>query len=397
MKPKNRFHIVLLGKLEDHSIRRVCQGAAEYIATRSDLDFEPWTVYPGDNLTTSIDNLNRADGLLITERDLRALGDARRRLRVPHVFVLANDRHAGTPAVGLDERAIGRMAAEHLIHRGYGSLAFFGCASLSWSALRGEGFRQTAEALGARVVEYTFPPATLPVYLSGRFAQRRYGLYQALRALQKPCGIFAAHDVLACYTIAAARAIGIPVPEQLGVVGVDDDPIANAAAGLAISTVHTPLRQIGWHAAEILDHLRRGNAVVMETVLPPVRIVVRVSTNAFMVRDSLVAQAQGYIEERRDKNLRVGKMARDLHTTVVTLHKHFVEHLKVTPAVYIRQRRMEYAAELLRAGDLSVKQICYACGFNDYSYFCHTFKHVTGVTPGSLLCQRTRRVPRFTF
>ena len=397
MKQKKLFHIVLLGKLEDHSIRRVCQGAAEYIATRSDLGFEPWTVYPGDNLNTSIDNLNRADGLLITERDLRALGDTRQRLRVPHVFFLANDRHSKTPTVGLNEREIGRMAAEHLIHRGYGNLAFFGCASLSWSVLRGEGFRKTAEALGAKVTEYTFPPATLPVYLSGRFSQRRYGLYQALRALKTPCGIFAAHDVLACYTIAAARALGFPVPEQLGVVGVDDDPIANAAAGLAISTIHTPFRQIGWHAAKILDHLRCGKTVPMETTLSPVRVVVRVSTNAFMVRDSLVTQAQRYIEDRRNRNLRVGKMARDLHTTAVTLHNHFVEHLKVTPALYIRQRRMEYAAELLRAGDLSVKQISYACGFNDYSYFCHTFKHVTGVTPGSLLCQRTRRVPRFTF
>jgi AraC-like DNA-binding protein len=45
---------------------------------------------------------------------------------------------------------------------------------------------------------------------------------------------------------------------------------------------------------------------------------------------------------------------------------------------------MEYAKELLRAGELSVKQVCYACGFDDYSYFCHTFRRATGVTPGSL-------------
>ncbi len=384
MKLRKRFHMVLVGKLEEHSIREVCQGAAGYVATRPDLDFEPWTVYPGGKFAASLEKLNHADGLLVCEKDLSSFRGLREHVRVPHVLFLANDRRGSTPVVRLDEAAIGKIAAEHLIHRGYRQLAFFGCGTLPWSIQRGAGFLEATATAGLTVAPFAFPPATLPAYLYGRLAQRRHGLYQALRTLPRPCGVFAANDVLACYTIAAARALGLRVPEQVAVVGVDDDPIANAAAGLAISTVQTPFRQMGRYAAEILDRLRRGQTVARDTTLPPVRVVVRISTNAFMAQDHLLARAQAYIEERRNKSLHVREMVRDLCTTTVTVHKHFFEYLKITPGAYIRQRRMEYAKELLRAGELSVKQVCYACGFDDYSYFCHTFRRATGVTPGSL-------------
>lgn len=393
MKTRQRIHMVLLGDLEEHSVREVCQGAAEYVASRPGLDFDPWATYPGRSSLPSLADLNRADCLLLSEATLRLIGVAESGLKMPHVFYLANDRHRRTPAVALDERAIGQMAAEHLISRGYQSLAFFGCATMPWSKLRGEGFREAAATRGFNVRQHESPPYALPVYRSARWKSREHELSHALRSLPMPCGIFAANDVIACYVIQAARALGFRVPEQLGVLGVDDDPIPNAASGLAISTVHVPFREAGRRAAALLDDRTRGKTPPRPAALPPVRVVVRTSTNAFMVGDSLVRRAQTYMAEHHAERLTVGQIVQALRTTPVTLGKRFRQHLKLTPSQYILQRRLEYAKELLRAGDLSVAQIAEACHFHDCSYFCQVFKRAIGTSPGALRPPGQLRAP----
>jgi len=380
---KTRKHMVLLGDLEEHSVREVCQGAAEYVATRPGLDFDPWATYPGRTALPSWAELRRADCLLLSETALYLIGGTPGRLKMPHVFYLANDRHPRAPAVELDERAIGQMAAEHLIGRGHRHLALFGCTTMPWSRLRGEGFRKAAATHGLRVRQHESPPYALPVYRSTRLKSCERELHHALRLLPTPCGIFATNDVIACYIIQAARSLDIRVPEQLGVIGVDDDPIPNAAAGLAISTIQVPFREIGRRAAELLDQRIHNRHPARLVVLPPVRVVTRTSTNAFTVSDALVRHAQTYIEKQRAERLTVAQVVSALHTTPVTLGKRFGQHLKCTPARYILQRRLEYAKELLRMGELTVAQVSEACHFHDCSYFCQIFKRATGSSPGA--------------
>ncbi|MCC6579801.1 MAG: substrate-binding domain-containing protein [Phycisphaeraceae bacterium] len=376
--------MVLLGDLEEHSVREVCQGAAEYAAARPDVDFDPWSIYLGRTQLPTPADLNRIDGLLLAEATLRLLGGSPSRLKVPHVFYLANEPHPASPSVELDEQAIGHMAAAHLLHRGYRHLAFFGCGSKPWSRQRGEGFRQTAQVAQVAVRQFECSPEMLPAYRSHSLHRREPGLRNDLNALPFPCGVFAANDVIACYIIQAARESGLRVPEQLGVIGVDDDPIPNAAAGLAISTIHVPFREAGRQAAAMLDQWMRTRAKPRRILLPPIRVVVRTSTNLFTVADALVGHAQAYIEDHRDERLSVAQVVRALRTTPVTLGKHFHHHLKMTPAQYIRLRRLEYARELLRAGDMNVAEVSEACHFHDCSYFCQVFRQTMGVSPGQL-------------
>lgn len=186
-----------------------------------------------------------------------------------------------------------------------------------------------------------------------------------------------------------ARDLGLRIPEQFGVIGVDGDPIANAAAGMAISTVQLPFREAGWHAAALLDDwMRHGKRPPNPPPLPPVGVIVRTSTNAFMVADPLLRRAQELIEARRAEGLAVAEVVAALRTTPVTLGQRFRQHLKRTPSEYILQRRLEYAKELLRAGELSVAQVSEACHFHDCSYFCQIFKRATGTSPGHLQPKR---------
>lgn len=384
---RRRLRWVLLGDLEEHSVREVCQGAAEYAASRPGIDLDPWSTYPGTTLRPTPARLGQADGVLLNEIDLTYLGGPGARLGKPHVFYLANVPHRRAPSVSLDETAIGRTAAAHLIDRGYRHLAFFGSRIAPWAVLRSDGFRAAARERGLEVEHRDVLPAAGQVYRVAA-GHGRHAVQRALTSLPKPCGIFAAHDVAACYVIQAARALGFRVPGDFGVIGVDADPIANAAAGLAISTIEVPFREAGWRAAALLDGLVRGERPPAPPPLPPVRLIVRTSTNAFTVADPLVRAAQELIEQHRGGRATVGSVVAALGTTAVTLSRRFREQLKLTPGEYILQRRLEHARELLRAGGMTVAQVSAACGFHDCSYFCQVFKRATGTSPGRLLPNR---------
>lgn len=384
MKCLPRKHLVMLGDLKVHAVREICQGAAEYAHACPVLNFDPWPIPVERRRPDRPMNLAQADLLLLSGDVVELFARSRDTFHGEHVYILTNGQAPDAPCVEFDELAIGRMAAEHLLERQYPNLAFVGSCDHVWSRLRCQGFCEFARARGQSVQIHELPPAQLPIYWSCRVAQRKAGLRHVLAALPKPCGVFVANDVMACFLIETARAGGISVPEQIGVIGVDDDPIPNAAAGLAISTVHTPLREAGWQAARLLDEIRRGRPVPQRTILAPVRVVVRASTNVFMIEDPLVRKAQTYIEAHRQGRLRVSQVGHAVPTTTVTLNKHFMQRLGLSPFEYIQRRRLDYARELLRAGGHTVDEVSDLCGFRNCSYFCRIFKHVIGTTPGVL-------------
>lgn len=376
--------MVFLENLENHSVREACFGAAAYAAERADLDFEPWPLSGEGAGLPRISDFREADCLIMTERSCSAVFGPRARVTLPHAFILADVGHGSNPAVSLDQHAIGAMAAEHLILRGYRNLAFVGSSEFLWSRGRGEGFARAARLHGIQTIHHAPLKKTLPVYWQSNFSRRDSALLHILRELPKPCGIFAANDVIACFLIETARVHGIRVPQQIGVIGTDDDPVPNATAGMDISSVQAPFREVGWHTAALLDRRCRGQKIKPKLVLPPIRVMPRTSTNAFMVSDALVRKAQAYIEEHRSGPIRVATVVRAIGTTPITLIRHFQRHLKVAPVDYIRTRRIEYARELLREGKLNVEEVAAACGFHSSSYFCKTFRRVTNRRPGDL-------------
>src|SRR6476661_2994896 len=110
---------------------------------------------------------------------------------------------------------------------------------MRWSHLRQKGFADRAGDASVAPENFSFPLRVLPVYWSWKSQNLRQRLHdEVLRALPRPCGVFAGNDVIACFLIEAARFHGMRIPRDVGVIGVDDDPIPNAAAGLAISSIN---------------------------------------------------------------------------------------------------------------------------------------------------------------
>jgi len=376
-------HIVFLEDLRRHSDREVCLGAAEYASERPAWAFDPWPITLADGNAPAPADLRMVDGVLTTERAMLDMPTLRRR-KLPIVYCLADEPHGNADAVSVDETAVGAMAAEHLWDRGYRQFAFIGSTATGWSQQRARGFLGWLDRVDSRPQVFVFSPDELPVYWSGNLAQRHARLLALLTALPRPCGVFAANDVIACFALQAARQIGRRVPEDLGVIGVDNDPFPNAAAGLAISSIELPFRELGREAARLLHERWRGAGPGRIVRLPPIRVVVRTSTDAFMTRNVLVRKAQAYIEAHRERRVTVAEVTRTVGTNRVTLGKHFQRELDTTLLDYIRRRRLTYAVERLRQGDTTVEEVAFACGFSSASYFSRILKAITGQRPGWL-------------
>jgi len=374
--------IIFLGEPGAYADREVCLGAAEYAAEHPTWVFDPWSVQIAPASVPTSADPQLVGGILGTERAVQRLW--RGRLKAPVVYFLPEEAHPEGYAVGIDEVAVGEMAAEHLWGRGYRQFAFIGSSETAWSRGRGTGFESWLAAKGTRPGSYLFSMATLPVYWSEHLARHNQRLQHLVSKLPKPCGVLAANDFIACFVLHAARHQRCRVPEDLGVVGVDNDPLPNAAAGLAISSVELPFREVGRQAARLLGERWRGRTAACSIRLPPIRVVVRASTDAFMTEHPVVRKAQFYIESRRTDWMSVKDVARAVGTTQVTLGRHFQRELNTTPSDYMRCRRIAHAAERLRQGEAKVYEVAAACGYGSTSYFGRVFKQLTGQRPGSL-------------
>jgi len=381
--PRVQRHIIFLEELRRHSDREVCLGAAEYASERPAWAFDPWPITLADGHAPALADLRMVHGILTTERSMREMPALRRR-RIPLVYCLADKPHADADAVSVDEPAVGAMAAEHLWDRGYRHFAFIGSTATGWSQQRARGFSEWLDRTGSTPKICLFSQADLPVFWSWNLAQRHARLLALLAALPRPCGVFAANDVIACFVLQAARQIGRRVPEDFGVIGVDNDPVPNAAAGLAISSIELPFREIGRAAARLLHERWQGAAPGRVVRLPPIRVIVRTSTDAFMAQNALVRKAQAYVEAHRQRRVTVAEVTRAVGTNRVTLGKHFQRELDATLLDYIRRRRLAYAVECLRQGHATVDEVAFTCGFSSASYFSRMLKTVTGRRPGAV-------------
>jgi LacI family transcriptional regulator len=381
--------IIFLGELDRHSVREVCLGAAECAAEHPTWVFDPWPLpSPQASVPTPVDT-HMVGGILSTERSIKRLRRLFGGLRWPVVCVLGSGGHTEFDSVEIDELAVGELAAEHLWDRGYRQFAFIGSSESSWSKSREQGFERWLRAKGTVPGRHLFSAATLPIYWPGNVARRNQRLQERVSALPKPCGILTANDVIAWFVLHAARHEHCRVPEDLGVVGVDNNPLPNLA-GLAISSVELPFREVGRRAALLLGERLQGRASTCLIRLPPIRVVARASTDAFMTRDPLVRKAQDYVESRRHKRVTVQEVTRAVASNRMTLGSRFQRELGTTILSYVRRRRVAYAEERLRQGDASVAQVAEECGYSSTSYFSRIFKGITGSHAGSIRRLRPR-------
>jgi len=370
-----RFEVLIQLNTTRHFGRSVLAGVARHFR-----DGGRWAVY-GEPSPAALPLAGvsrwRGDGALLDLTDERE-AEAAEQLQCPVVCVAGRVDDPPFPVVSVDQRAVGRAGAEHLIRKGYRQLGFYGGEDRRQHRLRMEGFCEAVEAAGAVCDEhavYRPPPG-----LDGAATHRDVRGW--LESLPRPVAVMCGNDELAVAILAACRDAGLSVPDDVAVLGVGDDPLICEFATPSLSSVGISAELIGYEAAVLLRSLiDGGDPPGRPTLLPTSGVSERESTASSAVTDPHVAAALRFIRENVQRQLNVADVVEALAVPRRTLERKFRDALDRSPLDEIQLQRLERAKQLLAGTDLEMTSVAHGAGYPDVKRFNPTFKAKVGVTP----------------
>ncbi|WP_165250522.1 AraC family transcriptional regulator [Paludisphaera soli] len=280
--------------------------------------------------------------------------------------------------VASDSRAAARMAAEHLLDRGFRNLAYVGVTGRVWSRRRREAFCARVREAGLEPLVYS-PPAPRGGRSSGG---EQTALARWLRALPRPAGIMACNDDRGREVLEACRDAGLHVPEELAVIGVDDDELLCELADPPLSSVALNAEPGGYRVAALLDAMMRGRVRRPRRLLvEPLHVVTRRSSDIEAQGDPEVAAALHFIHDRAAEPIGVADVVDDLMISRRALEIRFRKSVGRTIHAEIQRVRLERVLRLLHETDLPIPQVAEASGFTSASYLSQVFREALGTTP----------------
>ena len=360
-------------------------GIAAYIRAHG-----PWQVLHlersiPDELPAEIDRW-RGDGVL-ARIETPQLARKVRAMKLPTVDLRGTVQWPGLAALDTDHAECARLAAEHFHERGYHHLAFCGFPTLDFSDRRCEHFLACAQATGRKPLVYR--PSKRTGKQEGTTGSERYGethiteLVPWLKKLPKPVGVFACNDVRGRQVLQAAGLAGLRVPDEVAVLGVDNDTVMCDLSNPPLSSIEPDTRRLGYLSAEILDRLIDGEDPPESPVLvPPTGIVHRRSTDAIAIDDERIVRAIGYIREHACSGISVEDVAKAGCVSRATLERRFAHYLGRTPRREIERVRLERVCRLLVETDYTLEHIAELTAFGTASHMASMFRSRFDQTPG---------------
>ena len=301
-------------------------------------------------------------------------------LGIPVVNTSGMAPGSGLPTVCLDDEAIGRLAANHLIERGFRDLHYFSPEShADVGRLRYLGFEKTARSAGVAVQSHWID-ASVPQ----RNLVKADPYLKRVRGIQGEAGIFCVSDRVAYGLLEACRQLGIPVPNQLSVVGSNNDEVLCQLAHSPLTSVDESTTALGYRAAGMLHQLMGGSRLEERYVkVAPAGIRVRASSDRLPRDSGDLAIALRFIRDHAHEAINVPDVLRLTSVSRRSLEMLFLKEIGHGIYDEIRRVHIGRAEELLRDTDLPVIEIARRSGFRSLNRFEITFKNITGSTPAA--------------
>ena len=360
--------------------RGLLAGVAEYVQMHG-----PWSVYlpeTGRADGSAATRLRgwRGDGVLVRAED-HATARAANLSESAIVDLSAAGLLQGRPAVHSDLAAEADAGFDHLWDRGYRHMGFCGVSQYAWVRRQQKAFCRRAGEAGADVSVFL---RTLRLTRAKGWAADRAALAAWLRTLPRPVGIFACYDLLGQLVLDACRLAGLRIPDDVAVIGVDDDAVRCSLSDPPLSSVAPDTRLIGYRAAELLAAIMAGRRVEAGMrLVPPLGVSARRSTEALAVPDMDVAAALRFIRDHCCESIGVSDVVSEVALSRRVLESRFVRHVGRTPHAEIQRCRMEIAKQLLADTDLPVKSIATRVGAGTPEYLSVLFQKTLATTPSA--------------
>jgi LacI family transcriptional regulator len=320
-----------------------------------------------------------ADGIIGHFIDQNFLQNIQK-LGIPAVNVSAWFETTTPVRVHTNEEGIGKMAAEYFLKRGLRSFAYWGNTFGAYSQHRCDGFRNTLKAAGFECEVFDSTVDLRTSREEWMAAEEQMG--QRLAQMQKPVGVLCVNDMLAREVLWVVERLGLRCPDDLAVLGVENDELACSSCIPPLSSVELPAARIGQDAAATLDKMMNGQSPPAATVLiPPLGVVTRQSTDVVAVTNPEVRDAIRYIREHAHEPIDVRDVLNAVPVSRRALEIQFKQVLQRTPMQQIQFERVELAKKLLLETDFSIGQLAQRSGFSSPSLLWVIFRRFTGVGP----------------
>ncbi|MBM3847427.1 MAG: DNA-binding transcriptional regulator [Verrucomicrobia bacterium] len=389
--PTERPEVALLIESSRGYGRGLLRGIAKYLH-----DHRRWSIFyqerrRGDPPPDWLKDWH-GDGVIARVEDLRLLRTITK-LGVPAVDVRGRFQ-LDMPLVETDDQEVTRLAVEHLTSRGFRQFAFCGFPGANYSNKRSRWFAELIRQAGFQVQTYV-PPRRLCT--AGSYGYEHIGsIYERdiarwIEALPKPIGMMACNDVRGQQVLNACRSLGVPVPDDVAVIGVDNDQLVCDLAEPPLTSVIPNTERIGYTAAEVLERMMAGRPAPAETIyIPPLGVATRRSTDVLAIEDRPIAAAVRYIREHACEGIKVTDLVRAVPMSRRLLERRFTSAVGRTPKAEIVRTQLQRAKDLLAATDFKLAVIAEKTGFKHTEHLCVVFKREVGLTPGAYR-RRTRR------
>lgn len=365
----SRRRIAVLMPPEYHFARQTSLGAARYCTTHGVS-----MVHLGVPHGTKAADLRELDVDGAVAFDLNASTKSLlSRAGIPVVYTSSRDPEPRPMTVTCDNHAIGALGAAHLIERGLRNLAFVGFKGHQYSLEREQGFEKHARANGmvVQVSNEHFELSNL----------RRSALARWLRSLPTPVGILCCNDIRSRHVVELCRILGISIPFDAAILGVDNEEIICLASDVPLSSIDPDSFRIGYQAAALVIEAIDGKKVPTSRVIPPLGVVPRDSTATTACDDAVVSDALRIIHTRTDQRLGVTQLARELGQSRRTLERRFRLSLRRGVSEVLRHARLQRARQLLLDTDLSLSEVAEAAGFSDARQMRAVFRRLLKTSP----------------
>jgi LacI family transcriptional regulator len=326
----------------------------------------------------------RGDGI-IADFDDPVVAEAVSALPIPVVAVggsYADDSQypVGIPYVATDNRKLVQAAYGHLIEHGLERFAFFGKPpepDNRWAHEREMWFRHLTAADGLEGIVYHGASTS-----AGGWGRAQHEVAEWIHRLPKPIGIIAATDARARQLLQACIVGDVPVPEQVAIVGIDNDPIVQVLSCIRLTSVMQGAEEMGRTAAQLLHQMLHGGDCSGSRVLvPPAGINVQASSQYQCIRSPHVMRARHYIRQYACMGIKAEQVAGYVNVSRTLLEEHFKRELKKSVHQVILEHKLERARQLLTDPSMSLTDVAVRSGFTSLQYMYVVFRREFDCTP----------------
>ena len=381
LMPKSH-RIALLFNANKIFDREVIAGVAAYLSsTRSS-----WDLFLEEDFRLRLPGIEdwQGDGI-IADFDDPTVASALAKSRIPVVAVGGSyedlDAYpAGVPYVATDNFKLIKLAYDHLIEAGLRNFALFSLPEAQenrWAQERENAFRKLMRRDRMEPEVFRGQGTSAPSWDEAVQEQIAW-----LHSLPKPVGIIAVTDARARQLMQACMIAGIEVPEQVALIGIDNDPLARMLTRIPMSSVIQGAQEMGRAAAHLLDQMLHGARVAETRILvPPAGINVLASSKHEPAKHPHVMRARHFIRQYACQGIKTHQVAEYVGISRSSLESYFRQELDCSVHDVILRFKLDAATERLAAGDSSIAEVALTCGFTSVQYMHAVFKRELGCTP----------------